>query len=126
MTDGDTLTTAQRRAINALLTERNVREAAKAAKVSERTLWRWLTDTTFRAELTTQEGAVIDQVTRGLLAMQDQALEVFDSILTSTTASDANRLRAAEGVLDYLLKLRELLTLEDRVRKLEEGQNVKS
>jgi hypothetical protein len=126
MAENDTLTPVQRRAINALLSERNTRDAAKAAKVSERSLWRWLTDTDFRAELTRQEGAVIDQATRSLLAMQGAALEVFDKVLTNGTATDANRLRAAEGVLDYLLKLRELNTLEQRIAKLEEAQNVKA
>ncbi len=125
MTDNGTLSPTQRRAISALLTERNTRDAARAAKVAERTLWRWLADPMFRAELTRQEGEVIDQATRSLLAMQGQALEVFDQVLTSATATDANRLRAAEGVLDYLLKLRELATLEERVRKLEEAQNEK-
>lgn len=125
MANNGILTPAQRRAINALLTERNTRDAAKVANVAERTLWRWLADSTFREELTRQEGAVIDQATRSLLSMQGAALEVFDQVLTSTTATDANRLRAAEGVLDYLLKLRELNTLEERIRKLEEAQNVK-
>lgn len=123
MTKNGALTPPQNRVITALLTERTTRDAARAANVAERTLWRWLADPAFRAELTRQEGAVIDEATRGLLAMQGTALEVFDNILKSPTANDANKLRAAEGVLDYLLKLRELNSLEERIRKLEEAQN---
>lgn len=120
------LTTNQTRAIAALLSERNVRAAAKSANVGERTLWKWLDLDYFRAELTRQEGAIIDQATRGLLSMQGAAIAAFDKVLkdeSTTAASEANKLRAAEGVLDYLLKLRELNNLETRIRKLEEAQN---
>lgn len=123
MTNNGTLSTKQQRAIAALLSERDVRAAARAANVGERTLWRWLGDETFRAELTRQEGAIIDQVTRGLLSMQGAAIAAFDKVLKDPKAGEANKLRAAEGVLDYLLKLRELNNLETRIRKLEEAQN---
>lgn len=123
MTNNGTLSTKQQRAIAALLSERDVRAAARAANVGERTLWRWLGEETFRAELTRQEGAIIDQVTRGLLSMQGAAIAAFDKVLNDPKAGEANRLRAAEGVLDYLLKLRELNNLETRIRKLEEAQN---
>lgn len=120
MAKNGALTPAQNRVITALLIERTTRDAARAANVAERTLWRWLADPAFRAELIRQEGAVIDEATRSLLTMQGAALGVFDNILKSPTANDANKLRAAEGVLDYLLKLRELNSLEERIRKLEE------
>lgn len=124
MANNGILTTAQKRAISALLTERNTRDAAAKAKVGERTIWRWLSDNTFRAELTRQEGELIDQAARRLVGLQDGAIAVFDTILTSSTANDANKLRAAQAVLDYLLKLRELVTLEERIKRLEEAQNV--
>lgn len=191
MTENKTLTAKQKRAITALLTERTTRDAAKAAKVSESTLWRWLADPEFRAELTRQEGTVIDQVTRGLLTMQEKALEELADVFSladeqarinisdfiseepkaftigkgeqartfyiesgnldwekirerghlikkinfnqygpilelydSQTAAGI-KLQAAKSTLDYLLKLRELNSLEERIRKLEEAQNVK-
>lgn len=122
MTKNGTLTPAQNRAIAALLSERSSRSAAKVARVPERTLWRWQNDPLFHAELTRREGAVINETTRGLLALQGAALEVFDMILRSPVASDMTKLRAAEDVLDYLLKLRELNDIETRIRKLEEAR----
>lgn len=123
MTENGTLSAPQKRAIAALLTERTTRDAAQTAQVAERTLWRWLADPEFRAELTRREGALIDQATRSLLTMQGAALEAFDSVLNSDAAKDADKLRAAEGVLTYLLKLRELNSLEERIARLEQIQN---
>ncbi len=123
MAENDVLTTTQTRAIAALLSERDVRSAAQAARVKERTLWRWLADPDFKAELTRQEGAVLDQATRSLLAMQGKALEVFDVVLSDPSARDSDRIRAAQSVLEFLLKLRELNTLEARIAALEAKTN---
>jgi hypothetical protein len=187
MAKNDTLTPTQKRGIAALLSERDVRSAAKATGIAERTLWRWMDDPTFRAELTRQEGAIIDQTTRGLLGMQDKALAAVLDVFTlaeeqarvniadfiseepkaltigkgdqaktfyiesgnlnwdeirkrghlvkkiafnqygpvlelyDSQAAAGLKLRTAQIALDYLLKLRELNTLEERVARLEEG-----
>jgi len=121
MTENGTLSTPQRRAISSLLSERSTRSAAVAAKVAERTLWRWLSDPIFREELAKQEGAILDEATRGLLSMQGAALEVFDGVLKDKNAKDADKLRAAESVLDYLLKLRDHNDFEKRLREIEEA-----
>lgn len=128
MAENGTLTPAQRRAITALLSHRNTREAAKAANVAERTMWRWLDEPAFRAELSRQEGAVLEQVTRGLLAMQDKALQELGDLITGYggNVSAGIRLQAVKAALDIQLRYRELLSLEDRVRKLEEAQSAKN
>ena len=46
-------------------------------------------------------------------------LAVFEGVLTNEKATDYNRLRAAQSVLDYLLKLRELRGVEERLEELE-------
>lgn len=124
MADNGTLSTPQRRALAALLTERDVRGAAELAKVSERSLWRWLADASFRAELAKQESDLLDAAARRLLALQDKALEVFSRVMDDAGATDANQLRAAQAVIDALLKLRELVTLEKRLAVLEEKLEV--
>lgn len=124
MAENRTLTAKQRRAITALLTERTTRDAAKVAKVSESTLWRWLDDPEFKAELTRQEGAILDEVTRGLLTMQGAALEELRDLIEKPTPPTV-RLQAVKAALEIQLKYRELNSLEERIRKLEEVQNVK-
>ena len=113
------LTKGQRRAIEALLNTKSVVEAAKAAGLGERTLYRYLSDPFFRQQLSAAEGDLIDQATRRLLALQGAALDTFEGVLASEEASDTVRLRAAQSVLDSLLKLRELRNIEARLVALE-------
>lgn len=113
------LSVKQQRAILALLSTKSVSEAAQAAKVGERTLWRWLGEPMFRAHLAGAEADMLDAATRRLLQLQDGAIETVQAIMQDAEASAGVRLRAAQTVLDYLLKLRELRDIELRLTALE-------
>ena len=113
------LTTRQRRAIAALLAARNVQAAAKQAAVGERTLHRWLTEPAFTAALRQAEGQALDAAARRLVGLADGAISVVVSVIMAKETGPAVKLRAAGMVLDSLLKLRELATLEARVVALE-------
>jgi flagellar motility protein MotE (MotC chaperone) len=120
MADNDTdLTTRQQRTIAALLAARNVREAAKQVKVPERTVYTWLAEPAFRAALYAAEGHLIDAATRRLLHHQDVALTVILTIMANPDNPAGVRLRAAQSVLEQLLKLRELRNIEQRLTALE-------
>lgn len=120
------LTPAQRRAVAALLTERNTRAAAEKAKVAERTLYRWLADARFTQALTEAEGEVIAGATRRLLQLQDLAIDAVDVIFQDKDAAPAAKLRAAALVIDGLLKLRELRNVERRLAALENPQKAQT
>lgn len=115
----DGLTTRQRRAITALLSESDAKAAAKAAHVGYRTLCRWLAELPdFRAALTQAEGATIDAAGRRLLNGQDQALDVLTELMTRATKESDKRLAAAAW-LDFALRWRELRNVEQRLAELE-------
>jgi hypothetical protein len=113
------LTSRQQRTVAVLLAARNVREAAKQAKVSERTVYTWLGEPAFRAALYEAEGHLIDAATRRLLHHQDVALTVILSVMADKNNPASVRLRAAQTVLEQLLKLRELRDIEARLSALE-------
>ncbi len=114
------LTTLQKKAIAALLSTRTVEQAAEKAGCSDRAIYGWpAKDEAFKRELAVAEGQAIDRATRQLIALQDGAISVFVQILANREASDSVRLRAAQSILDYLLKLRELRNVESRLAKLE-------
>lgn len=108
----------QARAIGALLSAPTVREAAELAGVSERTLTRWLAEDDFRAALLTAEGEAIDRAARRLIGLQDQALSVLAGVLCGTDSATV-KVRAAQTVLEFTLRLRELRNIESRLAKLE-------
>ena len=118
-TDNAVISGKQQRAILALLSTKNVAEAAARAKVGERTLWRWLGDPMFRVHLAGAEADMLDAATRRLLQLQEGAIETVQAIMQDGEASAGVRLRAAQAVLDYLLKLRELRHVEQRLTALE-------
>lgn len=113
------LSSRQRKAIAALLSTRNVSEAAQASHVGERTLYRWLTLPDFRAAVTEAEGEAIDAAARRLIGLQDDAITTLQAVLDDSQAGAAVKLRAAQAVLDYLLKLREVRSIEQRLTELE-------
>jgi hypothetical protein len=118
-TDNALISGKQQRAILALLSTNTVAEAAARAKVGERTLWRWLGDPMFRVQLAGAEADMLDAATRRLLQLQGSAIETVQAIMQDGEESASVRLRAAQAVLDYLLKLRELRNVEQRLTALE-------
>ncbi len=117
------LTPRQHRAVAALLSCPTISEAAKTAQVGERTLYRWLIDQTFLAELHRQESELINNIARRLVSLADNALKTIQGLLDDPEASPAVRLRAADNVLSHLLRVRELASLEERVSLLEVENN---
>ena len=106
-------------AIAALLSAPSVDKAAEVAGVSKRTLWRWLREDAFKAELIRAEGEAIADATRRLVGLQGAALAVVEETLADRFQPSAVRLQAAKLVFDVLMKLRSLNALEERLARLE-------
>lgn len=113
------LSSKQKRAILALLATNTVIAAAKMAGIGLSTLEHWLSDPTFRAYLAGAEVDMIDAATRKLLQLQDSAIDTVTAIMQDGEANAFVRLRAAQIVIDSLLRLRELRNLEQRIVALE-------
>lgn len=119
MGENETLNKNHRRAIAALIEHATVQDAAEACGLSPTTIYRYLQDLAFRAELSQHEGEAIDAATRRLLGLVDSAVETLRQVLQDKEAGYSHRLRAAQTVLDQLMKLRELRNIEERITKLE-------
>lgn len=113
----DALSPSQRRALSALLEERDMRSAAAAAGVGERTLHRWIREEQFSAALQQAQDELFSQVLRRLSHASSQALDALERALREGDTSQ--QVRAADIILGKLLKARELLELEPRLRALE-------
>lgn len=120
MTENGSLTTKQRRLIASLLSEPTILGASEKAGVSESTAYRWLRDDPeFKRQMTAAEGEAIDRATRQLIGLQDVAIKTIKTIIDDQATPPGVRLRAAATILDYLLKMRELRNLEQRLADLE-------
>lgn len=117
MTQNDTLTQKQRKFMQCLLQEDSVTGAAICAGISTRTAYRYLEGSHFRASLAAIEATTIEQMARSLLRLSEKAVEVLESLLTAE--KDSDKLRACGLILDKLLTVRELSSLEVRLSELE-------
>ena len=119
MNKNGALSVKQTQAITALLDSRTVADAAEKCGTPTRTIYRWLLDPSFQAALRTAEEGVIDEAVRRLLGMQQQALSALQVVLVARDTPPSARVAAARVVLDAMLKLRELRTVEERLTALE-------
>jgi hypothetical protein len=118
MAEKSGLTTKQKKALSAMLTERTTEQAAAKAGISERQLYRWLELPGFQAELKALESQLIDAATRRLLVGIDDALDTLHHLMTFAE-SEAVKRQAASDWLAKLLQVKELADLEKRIAALE-------
>lgn len=121
MSVNENLTPKQRKAIAALISEPTQKKAAELAGVNEKTIIRWMAEGDFKAALREAESAAIDAATRRLIGLESLATKALRDVLTEPKIAPGVKVRAARSVLDYLLKLRELRTIEERLTELEES-----
>lgn len=114
---GENVTPKQRLAIASLVATGNVREAAKAAGVAPKTVYSWNTQEAFKAELRAEELRALEEFSRALVSLAELTTKALRDGLEDESITV--RLRAAGMVLDGVLRVRELLTLEERVQELE-------
>jgi hypothetical protein len=120
MTQTKKLTSRQTRAIDALISEPTIEQAAERAGVTRKTIYRWLQYPGFRAELTAAESAAIDKSCRRLIAMADKAITALDDVLDNPSQNGAgNKRLAAAAIIDIFMRLRELRNIENRLSELE-------
>ncbi len=117
---GTELSPKQHQAIQALLIQSSVPNAAASVGVSVRSLYRWLDEPAFRLALNTALDKSIDAAARGLVGLTEKAIKVVGTVLDNEQLHPATRLRAADLVLSNMLKLAELRTLAQRVAALED------
>ncbi len=120
MAESDSLSANQKKALVALLACPSVAAAAKQAGLGERTLYRYLADDTFKAELRARQDQAIAAATAALSGLTGTAIETLRKVLTDPDASHAVKVRAALGILRERRRIGELDDLAERVSRLEE------
>lgn len=118
------LSTNQKKALVALLHCSTVAQAAETCGLTERTLFAYLANPTFKAELRKRQDQAIAAATSALSGLAGTAIDVLRSVLEDPDASHACKVRAALGVLDQRRKSTELDDLAARLSDLEGALNV--
>lgn len=115
------LSTRQIRALTAYYDKGDIDAACKEAGCYRSTFYRWMADDElFQAACKDAESRALAMLSGQLVALASKAGQALFDVFDSATATPAQRLRAAEIVLSNLLRIRELVTLEERIARLEQ------
>ena len=109
----------QDQAIAALMTQRNVDEAARVAGVGARTLWRWLKIPEFQAAYREARRMAFSQAIARLQQSGSAAATTLVKIMIDPKEPAAARVRAADCVLTHGVRAIEIEDLAARVEQLE-------
>jgi len=111
----------QEEAIAALLTQRNVDEAAKAIGVSPTTLLKWMRQPEFDAAYREARRATFRQSVARLQQASSAAVTTLLKVMIDPATPHATRVRAADSVLSHSAKAIEIEDIEARVSALEQA-----
>ena len=120
-TTRETLTPKQRVAVRALVSTGDVKAAAQEAGVNRSTLYKWQAEPVFVDALHAAESEALQAFSTALVGMGHLAAAALRDGLEHEDIRV--RLRAADIFTGRLLQLRELVTLEERVKALEGQRN---
>jgi transposase-like protein len=118
-TPGSKFTRKREEAIAALLTQRNVEEAARAAGIGTQTLLRWLKVPEFQAAYREARRTAFSQSIARLQQASSAAAATFLKLMVDPNVPAAVRLRAADCVFTHAAKAIEIEDIEVRVAALE-------
>jgi type II secretory pathway component GspD/PulD (secretin) len=108
-------------AIAALLSHRNIDDAAAAIGIAPRTLLRWMEEPEFDAAYREARRTAFRQSIGRLQLAASAAVSTLLKIMIDPNAPASTRVRAADSVLDHAGKAIELDDIESRVAALEQA-----
>jgi transposase-like protein len=106
-------------AIAALLTQRNIEEAAKAAGIAPNTLLKWMKQPEFQAEYRVAKRAAYGQAVARLQQGTAAAATTLLKTMIDPASPASVRVRAAEAIFNHAAKAIEIEDIDARVTELE-------
>ena len=116
---GSKFTRKMEEAIAALLTQRNVEEAARATGIGTQTMIRWLKIPEFQTAYRDARRAAFNQSIARLQQGSTAAVTVLLKVMVDPATPPSTRVRAADSVLNHAAKAIEIEDVEVRVTELE-------
>ena len=110
-------TARQLKAIPHIVGSPTYTEGCKKAKINKTTLYEWLKEPEFKAELDRQR----DEVAAEALGVLSQSLTKAVEALVSLLVNKDDRLKrlAAKDVIDFIIRHKEVEDLDERLKKIE-------
>jgi hypothetical protein len=119
------LTRKQEAAILALLSTRTVEEAARAAHVNPRTLYRWQKEPEFDAAYRAAKRMSFGQSIARLHYLSSAAVSTLGKVMLDAATPPATKVRAADSILNHTIKAIEIEEIGARLSELERGMEAR-
>ena len=116
------LTDGQQRAVEALMLTNTIVDAAKRAKVTERSIYLWMKMDHFQTVLRQARRHALAQTTTRLQQMTARAVDTLGEVLEDKKASSASRVSAARLTLDMMYHGAALDDIVERLKTVEKLQ----
>jgi hypothetical protein len=106
-------------AVAALLTQRNIEEAARTVGISAATFMRWMKEPEFQKAYRDARRAAVGQATARLQQATSAAATTLMKMMIDPSTPASVRVRAAEAIFNHSHKAIEIEDVEVRVSELE-------
>src|SRR6266851_1659058 len=106
-------------AVAALLTQRNIEEAAKTTGIAPNTLLKWIKEPEFQNAYREARRAAFSQSIARLQQATSAAVSTLLKVMVDPSTPASTKVRAADSVLDHAAKSIEIEDIEARVSELE-------
>jgi hypothetical protein len=116
------LTLRQSRAVTGQLTSGGIAEAARRAGVGERTIYRWLTDDTFRLHLFKARRLALSRAIARLHTIAEGAVDALDALIHDEKVPASSRVSAVRTALRFACHGAEIEDFEERLSSVERTQ----
>ena len=117
--NADGLTVKQILAADAIVAGKTMTDAAKAAGVTNKTLWSWRHTPQFMAVVNRKLQERTDMTGTQGVGLVPECLEVLQGIMNNPTAQDVDRIRAAKVIMDSANAYQEQREMEVTIARLE-------
>src|ERR1700682_3496749 len=111
-------------AVAAMLTQRNVEEAARSVGISTATLMRWQKEPEFQQAYRAARRAAHGQSIARLQQATSAAASTLLKVMVDTSTPPSTKVRAADSVLNHSAKAIEIEDIEVRLSELERAAGV--
>ena len=119
MSDNLKISSKHERAVAALISEKNIQDAAKHAGINVRTLRRWSVLDEFQKVYREARRQLVQQASARVQGAMGEAVETLKAVMKDKGAPASARVSAARAIIDTGLKASEIEDLTVRVEALE-------
>lgn len=113
------LTPKQHKFLTAMLEEQSIDAAAKTARITRATAYKYLDDDEFRKELQAARRTIIDGISNRLRKLGTKAIETLNDNLTDAEATPATKNSTAKIILEFIYRSHELENVTERLDEME-------